>query len=657
MKGSNATGNEKQLTTSIFANLFGNDLSMPFSFRLGKKVYHGFDGDFNVERNENTITATHKSGIIVTVKTSLNAKYGEFEWTVYFENIAGANSEVLSGINGADLNFTGNNAVLHYQVGDDHADPRASMTYDTEVLWGMTLGFEPVEARPTGHQTPYYRLDYGENGIILALGWHGRWETAFEGIEGGVHFTASQYEFCSYLEPGEKIRTPLIVAMPYEGCDQYHAINRYRRWFVDCNLRKFNGENAKNHFILLGYEPCVPSALNEKDMFVRLSKYTDKFGLHNFLWWQDAGWYFRYGDETFPDEWGDGAWVNTGTWKPDTNRLPHGLKILADKVHEAGGVVNLWFECERVVTGSEIFEDTDFCLNTAAGLEAKARGEKVHVLIDMTRRDVREYLLEKIDKILDENNIDIYRQDFNINPFPFWQYTDQIQGENRVGITENKYVQSMYEFYSELVRRHPNTPIDMCASGGRRNDVETMRYASYMHTLTDAYQGYSDLMQCKRLGIPQWFTNYAGSYAFNTFYNIESNFGPSLGTAQLAFSDEFEGTPIERCKEIWEQVNYLSEGDFYPLTTGTFKKDVWAAWEYYDPAYREGYAQFFRRSENENPVQAFKLYGLDCEKNYRIEELNFGGMFTVSGVSLMDEGLSVYIPSKEDCRFYKITQL
>jgi hypothetical protein len=45
------------------------------------------------------------------------------------------------------------------------------------------------------------------------------------------------------------------------------------------------------------------------------------------------------------------------------------------------------------------------------------------------------------------------------------------------GMTENLYVQGHLAFWDELLRRHPHLRIDSCASGGRRNDLETMRRA------------------------------------------------------------------------------------------------------------------------------------------------------------------------------------
>ena len=48
---------------------------------------------------------------------------------------------------------------------------------------------------------------------------------------------------------------------------------------------------------------------------------------------------------------------------------------------------------------------------------------------------------------------------------------------DRQGITENLYVQGHLAFWDEFRRRNPYLRIDSCASGGRRNDLETIRRA------------------------------------------------------------------------------------------------------------------------------------------------------------------------------------
>jgi alpha-galactosidase len=70
--------------------------------------------------------------------------------------------------------------------------------------------------------------------------------------------------------------------------------------------------------------------------------------------------------------------------------------------------------------------------------------------------------------------IDLYRQDFNMDPLGYWRAADE---PDRQGITEMRHVEGYLAYWDELRRRHPGLLIDSCASGGRRNDLETLRRA------------------------------------------------------------------------------------------------------------------------------------------------------------------------------------
>ena len=56
--------------------------------------------------------------------------------------------------------------------------------------------------------------------------------------------------------PGEKMRTPLVAFVRYDGRDIDRATNLWRRWLIDCNLRKVTDdaqEGAEKHL----FEPQV----------------------------------------------------------------------------------------------------------------------------------------------------------------------------------------------------------------------------------------------------------------------------------------------------------------------------------------------------------------------------------------------------------------
>ena len=97
------------------------------------------------------------------------------------------------------------------------------------------------------------------------------------------------------------------------------------------------------------------------------------------------------------------------------------------------------------------------------------------------------------------HTLDVFRQDFNMDPLDYWNAKD-VPG--RTGMTQVKHVTGHLAFWDELRKRHPQLWIDSCASGGRRNDLETMRRS--VPLLRSDYQFEPTGNQCQTYGISLW---------------------------------------------------------------------------------------------------------------------------------------------------------
>jgi len=164
-------------------------------------------------------------------------------------------------------------------------------------------------------------------------------------------------------------------------------------------------------------------------------------------WWIDAGWY-----QCDPV-----GWPKVGTWEVDKKRFPHGLKAVTDYVHSKGVKSLLWFEPERVAAGSWLAENRPEWI----------LGGKQGGLLNFGNPDVLKWITDRVDKVLTEEGIDLYRQDFNMDPLGYWRGAD---AEDRQGITEIRHVTNLLAYWDELKRRHPNILFDECASGGPSDD-------------------------------------------------------------------------------------------------------------------------------------------------------------------------------------------
>lgn len=627
LRGSIATKEEQNGAEDYFNSLFGSDL-LPFSFSIGETHYNSFAEDFTVKRGKNGIEALHTSGIKVSVVWEQNFRYAEFGWQVSFENTGDKDSPVLSMVNAIDMQFSGTSPSLNYSMGDVVDDPYIYAAFDAPLPAGAEMEFDPECGKSTGHEKPYYRLTAEEGGIILALGWQGRWRMSFSSAQGGdgrtnVALTGGQYELCSFLKPGERVITPSVTLIKFNGNDKYRQINMWRRWFYDCAaIRNSDGELFDSQ-ISYGPSMSVTPDQTESNMIAQLKNYNDSY--RNTLYWIDAGWYPIYGNLSLPVT--NTYWRNTGTWRVDTNRFPTKFEEL--RKNFADGVkLMLWFEPERVVAGTELSEMPELLLS--------AGGDGMNSLLNMGDPAAVRLIAEKVVGIMKETGCDIYRQDFNIDPYEFWKSADLKQGSRRKGITENLYVQGLADYYMTLLE-YTDNPIDMCASGGMRNDLSVMRFSINM-TVSDTSAEKLAIHQNIRLCYNEWFS---------MFYGPGSN-DPYSGASTLSYITSAAGS------EIWDKIDHLMLGDFYPLTEVSVEENSWCAYEFFDPRYNEGFAVFIRRPESAESTRRQKLYGLEPETKYMVTELYTGKSTVKSGKELSETGLGVWL-AEGSAAVYKIS--
>ena len=274
---------------------------------------------------------------------------------------------------------------------------------------------------------------------------------------------------------------------------------------------------------------------------MHIDRYLEE-GLKLDYWWMDAGWYPC-----------DGQWPKVGTWEVDRKRFPGGFKPISDHAHAKGVKIVVWFEPERVHPGTWLYETHPEWLLGASG----------NKLLNLGNPEARQWLTDHIDKLLTDNGIDLYRQDFNIDPLGFWRGND---APDRQGITENKYVSGLLAYWDELLKRHPNLLIDECASGGRRNDLESMRRAVPLWRTDHAY--HSTATQGMTYGLSLWLPlfgtgtvacsnpgYYGGGKTPIDAYPFWSDVTPSLGLGIDIREKGLDYDKFRRLIEGWRKIN------------------------------------------------------------------------------------------------------
>jgi alpha-galactosidase len=210
--------------------------------------------------------------------------------------------------------------------------------------------------------------------------------------------------------------------------------------------------------------------------------------------------------------------------------------------------------------------------------------------------------------------------------------------------------------WDELRRRTPGLRIDSCASGGRRNDLESMRRAvpnSRSDFQFPTMKGVVEGNQNHTYGLSFWLPWQGSGCYFTDTYSIRSFYLPGFGMTAMSELEPSRGTlkaeNAEVLKKAYRECDRIAPYmlcDYYPLTPYTLELDQWIAWQFNRPEQSEGVVQAFRRGKNQEPARTFRLYGLDPATRYKITNLDGEGSTISSGKDLMENGLRLDVKER-----------
>ena len=145
-----------------------------------------------------------------------------------------------------------------------------------------------------------------------------------------------------------------------------------------------------------------------------------------------------------------------GDWTVDNQKYPKGMHPLVSHIHSKGMTFGLWFEPEMVSPDSDLFRShPDWIL----GEKDQALGREQYVL-DISIKEVQEYLFKSIDKILNEYPIDYIKWDHNrVLPHP-----------------DASQTRALYRLLRRIRQAHPSLEIESCSSGGGRIDYGVLEH-------------------------------------------------------------------------------------------------------------------------------------------------------------------------------------
>lgn len=160
-----------------------------------------------------------------------------------------------------------------------------------------------------------------------------------------------------------------------------------------------------------------------------------------------------------------------GDWQADLKKLPNGLKTLSKNVHNLGMQFGLWFEPEMVSRKSQLFQQhPDWALQVPSYPMTEGRQQLV---LDLSRTDVQDYLIDTLSKQIQENAIDYIKWDMNRHLTEVGSLAFSAKQQKEIG---HRYVLGLYHILEVLTTKFPNCLFENCSSGGGRFDPGMMYY-------------------------------------------------------------------------------------------------------------------------------------------------------------------------------------
>lgn len=679
---------QNPIADAAYQNYLLNPEQIPFSFTYGGEKILGFGKDHfallsqetqTEEQKETTLFAFQMAdGLTVEIKLTHYFSHGVTEFTVFFENTAEVNSALIEYPH-IEAEFTGENPVLKGILGD-HDMYYQPYTFDFAE---PVLEFKQTTGKCTEEKFPYFNLEHGNGGTILVIGWGGTWSARFEKTKNGVRYCGNSVnDFCSYLKPGEKIRTALFVMAHYTVRNEDYATNYWRDWYIKHNLPKANAQgNPLEPFSTV----CLADDTGRVNSDGSISEYYGSWKPSMEKWveekvdidfrWVDAGWYQRPDGESAQSFVPGYDWsTSVGTWILDPAKWPgDSFKESVEFGHQHGIKTLLWFEPERTYDVSNMvknhgykkewainpadmkglfFMGTQFAYGAAHYYDVVSDSEITGVLNNIGNEECRKYTTDRICKLLRHNKIDMYREDRNGHrPAALWHQQDiNFEGENRFGITEAKAVDGHYKMWDDILACTTSyggaAYLDNCSSGGCRNDLESLRRGVPL-----LRSDFDRTTIGVRLSISSSFNKwipFCGSSTRESHgehtpsnaadsYILRASYLPILNVAtKFAYHETNDFSALHAGIAEWKKINRYLLKEFYVHTDWhhRFDESNFTAFSYFDPETETGILLAFRQSECNQTDLTVTLPYLENGAEYLLTDEDTKEVYELNGREL-----------------------
>ena len=256
------------------------------------------------------------------------------------------------------------------------------------------------------------------------------------------------------LSPGEAFYTPEAV-MSFSPLG-FNGLSAQFHDYVNHNIVPSYWEERERPVLYNSWEGCGMDFTEHR--LVELGKKAAQLGCELFV--LDDGWFGARNDDH----------AGLGDYNVNRKKLPGGLSGLAEKLKSAGLSFGLWFEPEAVNPDSDLYRaHPDWVIGEDGRENVMGRNE---LLLDLTRQEVRDYIVKSVGDTLDSADIAYVKWDMN-------------RHSTALGAKAYDYILGLYEVLGRIFGPRPEILLENCASGGNRFDLGLLCYGPQTWTSDD----------------------------------------------------------------------------------------------------------------------------------------------------------------------------
>lgn len=271
-------------------------------------------------------------------------------------------------------------------------------------------------------------------------------------IQGGI--SPDRFHYC--LKPHTSFKSPETV-MTYSD-NGLNGLSHNFHDFINEHIVRSNWKKKERPVLINSWEG-FGFDFKKDDLIKKLARNAQKLGIELFV--LDDGWFGRRNNDT----------KGLGDYDCNLKKLPGGISSLSQEIHKLGMMFGIWVEPEAINIDSALYEKhPEYVIKESNHETVFGRNE---LLMDLTNPDVRDYIVENVSKLIDDNKVDYIK----------WDMNRLMNGVS--GVYSHEYIKGLYEVLDRIFTPRPDVLLESCASGGNRFDLGMLCFSPQIWSSDD----------------------------------------------------------------------------------------------------------------------------------------------------------------------------